>query len=169
MQVMPIIRPTLPTFREFEELVRPGWEEGTVTTGSVVRLRAGGLPADRRGRGRRHVVLYGRTHAGDPGAGAAGGSRGHRAVVHVCGHRAGARVEWSSAVACRTRSRWIPLTSSANCRRAPQPSVPSTSTGSRRRSTRCSTWELVMGFPCTSTVRRASGRNTGSGRDLRDV
>jgi len=37
MQVMPIIRPTLPTFREFEELVRPGWEEGMVTTGSVVR------------------------------------------------------------------------------------------------------------------------------------
>lgn len=37
MQVMPIIRPTLPTFREFEELVRPGWEEGMITTGSVVR------------------------------------------------------------------------------------------------------------------------------------
>src|SRR5262249_59264833 len=37
MQVMPIIRPTLPTFREFEELVRPGWEDGMVTTGSVVR------------------------------------------------------------------------------------------------------------------------------------
>jgi dTDP-4-amino-4,6-dideoxygalactose transaminase len=37
MQVMPIIRPTLPSFRDFEELVRPSWEEGTVTTGSVVR------------------------------------------------------------------------------------------------------------------------------------
>jgi dTDP-4-amino-4,6-dideoxygalactose transaminase len=37
MQVMPIIRPTLPTFREFEELVRPGWEDGLVTTGPIVR------------------------------------------------------------------------------------------------------------------------------------
>jgi dTDP-4-amino-4,6-dideoxygalactose transaminase len=37
MPVMPIIRPTLPTFREFEALVRPSWEEGQVTTGSVVR------------------------------------------------------------------------------------------------------------------------------------
>jgi dTDP-4-amino-4,6-dideoxygalactose transaminase len=37
MQVMPIIRPTLPSFREFEELVRPGWEEGMVTTGPIVR------------------------------------------------------------------------------------------------------------------------------------
>jgi len=37
MQIMPIIRPTLPTFHEFEELVRPSWENGTITTGSVVR------------------------------------------------------------------------------------------------------------------------------------
>ena len=37
MEVMPIIRPTLPTFREFEELVRPGWEDGLVTTGPIVR------------------------------------------------------------------------------------------------------------------------------------
>ena len=38
MQPVPIIRPTLPTFREFEELIRPGWEEGLVTVGSVVRV-----------------------------------------------------------------------------------------------------------------------------------
>jgi dTDP-4-amino-4,6-dideoxygalactose transaminase len=37
MEVMPIIRPTLPAFRDFEELVRPGWEDGLLTTGSVVR------------------------------------------------------------------------------------------------------------------------------------
>jgi len=37
MELMPIIRPTLPEFREFEDLVRPSWEEGVVTTGRVVR------------------------------------------------------------------------------------------------------------------------------------
>ena len=37
MELMPIIRPTLPEFREFEELVRPSWDEGQVTTGRVVR------------------------------------------------------------------------------------------------------------------------------------
>jgi len=48
MELMPIIRPTLPDFREFEELVRPSWDEGQVTTGRIVALRGGGLPADRR-------------------------------------------------------------------------------------------------------------------------
>ena len=37
MQLMPIIRPTLPEFREFEDLVRPSWDEGVVTTGRIVR------------------------------------------------------------------------------------------------------------------------------------
>src|SRR5258705_6791978 len=37
MELMPIIRPTLPDFREFEELVRPSWDEGQVTTGRIVR------------------------------------------------------------------------------------------------------------------------------------
>src|SRR5438132_647803 len=37
MELMPIIRPTLPEFREFEELVRPSWEEGQVTTGRIGR------------------------------------------------------------------------------------------------------------------------------------
>jgi len=37
MELMPIIRPTLPEFREFEDLVRPSWEEGVVTIGRVVR------------------------------------------------------------------------------------------------------------------------------------
>ncbi len=37
MELMPIIRPTLPEFREFEELVRPSWDEGQVTTGRIVR------------------------------------------------------------------------------------------------------------------------------------
>ena len=37
MELMPIIRPTLPEFREFEELVRPSWDEGLVTTGRIVR------------------------------------------------------------------------------------------------------------------------------------
>jgi dTDP-4-amino-4,6-dideoxygalactose transaminase len=34
---MPIIRPTLPEFREFEDLVRASWDEGLVTTGRLVR------------------------------------------------------------------------------------------------------------------------------------
>jgi dTDP-4-amino-4,6-dideoxygalactose transaminase len=37
MELMPIIRPTLPEFREFEELVRPSWDDGQVTTGRIVR------------------------------------------------------------------------------------------------------------------------------------
>lgn len=37
MDLMPIIRPTLPDFHEFEELVRPSWDEGQVTTGRIVR------------------------------------------------------------------------------------------------------------------------------------
>jgi dTDP-4-amino-4,6-dideoxygalactose transaminase len=37
MQALPIIRPTLPTFQEFEQLVRPGWDEGLITVGSVVK------------------------------------------------------------------------------------------------------------------------------------
>jgi dTDP-4-amino-4,6-dideoxygalactose transaminase len=37
MELMPIIRPTLPEFREFEELVRPSWDEGQVTTGRIGR------------------------------------------------------------------------------------------------------------------------------------
>lgn len=37
MELMPIIRPTLPEFREFEDLVRPSWNEGVVTTGRIVR------------------------------------------------------------------------------------------------------------------------------------
>lgn len=37
MSSMPIIRPTLPEFREFEELVRSSWDEGQVTTGRIVR------------------------------------------------------------------------------------------------------------------------------------
>ncbi len=37
MELMAIIRPTLPEFREFEELVRPSWDEGQVTTGRVGR------------------------------------------------------------------------------------------------------------------------------------
>ena len=37
MDVMPIIRPTLPEFREFEELVRDSWDEGLVTNGRIVR------------------------------------------------------------------------------------------------------------------------------------
>ena len=37
MDLMPIIRPTLPEFLEFEELVRPSWDEGQVTTGRIVR------------------------------------------------------------------------------------------------------------------------------------
>src|SRR5262249_46206258 len=36
-ELMPIIRPTLPEFREFEDLVRPSWNEGVVTTGRIVR------------------------------------------------------------------------------------------------------------------------------------
>jgi dTDP-4-amino-4,6-dideoxygalactose transaminase len=36
MQPLPIIRPTLPTFEEFAQLVRPGWEEGRITVGSLV-------------------------------------------------------------------------------------------------------------------------------------
>ena len=35
--MMPIIRPTLPQFREVEELVRASWDEGLVTTGHIVR------------------------------------------------------------------------------------------------------------------------------------
>ena len=37
MELMPIIRPTLPEFREFEDLVRPSWDAGIVTTGRIVR------------------------------------------------------------------------------------------------------------------------------------
>ena len=37
MELMPIIRPTLPEFSEFEDLVRPSWDEGVVTTGRIVR------------------------------------------------------------------------------------------------------------------------------------
>jgi dTDP-4-amino-4,6-dideoxygalactose transaminase len=37
MELMPIIRPTLPEFREFEELVRPSWDAGLVTTGRIGR------------------------------------------------------------------------------------------------------------------------------------
>ena len=37
MELMPIIRPTLPEFREFEDLVRASWDEGLVTTGRLVR------------------------------------------------------------------------------------------------------------------------------------
>jgi dTDP-4-amino-4,6-dideoxygalactose transaminase len=37
MELMPIIRPTLPEFREFEELVRPSWDDGQVTTGRIGR------------------------------------------------------------------------------------------------------------------------------------
>jgi dTDP-4-amino-4,6-dideoxygalactose transaminase len=37
MELMPIIRPTLPEFHLFEELVRPSWNEGQVTTGRIVR------------------------------------------------------------------------------------------------------------------------------------
>lgn len=37
MELMPIIRPTLPDFRDFEELVRPSWDAGLVTTGRIVR------------------------------------------------------------------------------------------------------------------------------------
>ncbi|HKW91840.1 MAG TPA: DegT/DnrJ/EryC1/StrS family aminotransferase [Methylomirabilota bacterium] len=37
MELMPIIRPTLPEFRELEELVRESWEAGLVTTGRIVR------------------------------------------------------------------------------------------------------------------------------------
>src|SRR5581483_1002977 len=37
MELMPIIRPTLPEFSEFEDLVRPSWDEGVVTTGRLVR------------------------------------------------------------------------------------------------------------------------------------
>ena len=34
---MPIIRPTLPTLREVEDLLQPGWESGWVTVGRLVR------------------------------------------------------------------------------------------------------------------------------------
>lgn len=37
MDLMPIIRPTLPEFREFEELVRASWNDGLVTAGRIVR------------------------------------------------------------------------------------------------------------------------------------
>jgi dTDP-4-amino-4,6-dideoxygalactose transaminase len=37
MPRMPIIRPTLPPFHEFEELVRPSWDEGQVTAGPLGR------------------------------------------------------------------------------------------------------------------------------------
>jgi dTDP-4-amino-4,6-dideoxygalactose transaminase len=37
MDVMPIIRPTLPDFREFEELVHDSWDEGLVTNGRMVQ------------------------------------------------------------------------------------------------------------------------------------
>jgi dTDP-4-amino-4,6-dideoxygalactose transaminase len=37
MQTMPIIQTTLPPFREFEALIRPGWDDGLVTTGPIVR------------------------------------------------------------------------------------------------------------------------------------
>lgn len=37
MSSLPIIRPTLPDWAEFTECVRPSWESGVVTVGSVVR------------------------------------------------------------------------------------------------------------------------------------
>jgi dTDP-4-amino-4,6-dideoxygalactose transaminase len=37
MDVMPIIRTTLPSFADFERLVRPAWDGGLVTTGPLVR------------------------------------------------------------------------------------------------------------------------------------
>ena len=37
MPTLSIIRPTLPPLSEIEDLVRPGWESGIVTTGPVVR------------------------------------------------------------------------------------------------------------------------------------
>jgi dTDP-4-amino-4,6-dideoxygalactose transaminase len=37
MELMPIIRPTLPEFREFEALLRPSWDDGLVTAGRIGR------------------------------------------------------------------------------------------------------------------------------------
>ncbi len=38
LDTLPIIRPTLPTLGEIEDLVRPSWESGIVTVGPTVRL-----------------------------------------------------------------------------------------------------------------------------------
>ena len=89
-----IIRPTLPTLREVEDLLRPSWESGQVTVGRVVRdLEEEVCQSDGSEARGGTVFLYGRFDAYSSGPGYSPTQGSDRAGFYLCRNCAGPCLE----------------------------------------------------------------------------